>query len=229
MTSKMYSNIYSKKIKNFYISLFFIMLGTTVSLTIHAQEFAYVTDSLQLRVYSSASADSELLQTIESGESVETFASEGGFTQVTTYDGTVGWVKSAFLVEDPPEKLLYFSVSEKNKELEAELEQLKNELPSSTSASQDQPQSADVENLKTKLSSLQESNQKLKQQLANIDVSQSNTQSAYSTNSNNPPGFFQILKKWWVGIVALLLLAGFLLGIKFSTWRMKKRLHGFNF
>ena len=100
--------------KCFYISA----LLTLCTQSLWAQEFAYVTDSLQLRVYSKPSAESEQLQTIDSGDSVEVFVTQDGFSRVSTYDGTEGWVKSAFLVDEPPEKLLYFSVSEKNKELQ---------------------------------------------------------------------------------------------------------------
>jgi SH3 domain protein len=220
--------MHSNMKKTLYALLFLIMLGATTSLPIHAQEFAYVTDSLQLRVYASASADSELLQTLESGESVEMFTSEGGFTQVTTYDGTVGWVKSAFLVEDPPEKLLYFSVSEKNKELVAELERLKTELQSSSSSPSEDAPSADVDVLLTEVASLQESNQKLQQQLEN-SVSQTQAPSTSVASINHQQGLMQYLTKWWFGLVAFLLLIGFLFGLKYSSWRMKKRLHGFNF
>jgi len=55
-----------------------------------AQEFVYVTDSLQLRVYAGPSTESEFLQSIDSGDSVEVFDTQDGFSKVTTYDGTVG-------------------------------------------------------------------------------------------------------------------------------------------
>ncbi|MEJ2115784.1 MAG: SH3 domain-containing protein [Gammaproteobacteria bacterium] len=80
---------------------------------------------LQLRVYSSPSSDCEFLKTIDSGDSFEVFASQDGFSQVTTHGDTKGWVKIVFLVEEAPAKLLYYFVSEKNKKLEVELKTLK--------------------------------------------------------------------------------------------------------
>lgn len=212
--------------KKFIYTLFcFLILSTSIL----AQEFAYITDSLQLRVYSSASADSEILQTIDSGDSVEIFTTEGGFTQVTTYDGTVGWVKSAFLVEDPPAKLLYFSVSEKNKQLEAELEDLRSTTQSNTMTSSDVAIDTQIENLQAELSSLEEKNQKLHQQLANTSSPQPVSSSLIPDNSSYTQALIQKFKKWWIVIGALILMTGFLLGLKISSWRMKKRLHGFRF
>ncbi len=209
---------------SFYIFIYFVIF----SASLHAQEFAYVTDSLQLRIYSSASADSELLQTINSGDSVEVFATEGGFTQVTTNDVTVGWVKSAFLVEDPPAKLLYFSVSENNKQLEAELVKLRNEAQSNSASSSSEAANVQVTELQAELSSLQENNQTLQKQLADKNVSQiGSSTSVTADNQGNKPIIILELNKWSLGLGAVFLLVSFLFGLKVSSWRMKKRLHGF--
>jgi len=197
-----------------------------------AQEFAYVTDSLQLRVYSNASADSDVLQTIDSGDSVEVFATQGGFSQVTTYDGTVGWVKSAFLVEEPPAKLLYYSVSEKNKELETEIDSLKNGVQEIATIIDNESETNKISELQTALAKEQEINQKLQKQIANSGSTQ--TIKVANTSSHAQVGGSKIRlyyeNKIWIliGLPLGLIIAGFLLGIKLSSWRMKKRLHGFS-
>lgn len=197
-----------------------------------AQEFAYVTDSLQLRVYSNASADSDVLQTIDSGDSVEVFATQGGFSQVTTYDGTVGWVKSAFLVEEPPAKLLYYSVSEKNKELETEIDTLKNGVQDIATVIDNESETNKISELQTALAKEQEINQKLQKQIANSGSTQ--TIKVANTSSHAQVGGSKIRlyyeNKIWIliGLPLGLIIAGFLLGIKLSSWRMKKRLHGFS-
>ncbi|MFK7815600.1 MAG: TIGR04211 family SH3 domain-containing protein [Gammaproteobacteria bacterium] len=197
------------------------------SASLHAQEFAYVTDSLQLRVYSSASADSKHIQTIDSGDSVEVFASEGGFTQITTYDGTVGWVKSAFLVEDPPDKLLYFSVSEKNKELKAEVEALKGSVQVSTTNS-NEVDSNKINDLQIALDKEQETNQKLQEQIAKVGDMKINSTVSSSITTPADAQIISVNKKWlFFGIPLALILAGFWMGIKIASWRMRKRLHGF--
>ena len=221
--------------KNHFIVSALILINLSLIVSLHAQEFAYVTDSLQLRVYVSADASSEVLQTIDSGDSIEVFATENGFSKVTTYDGTEGWVKSAFLVEEPPAKLLYYSVGEKNKELEAEIETLKNNLQNATEASSESTQvntnekDANLINeLKAQLEQHQQSNQALQNQLdennANIT-----TQTERSTNASPAVSLDKAKNmKWLYTGSAVFLLLGLLLGVKISTWRMRKRLHGFS-
>ena len=187
---------------------------------------------MQLRVYSNASADSDVLQTIDSGDSVEVFATQGGFSQVTTYDGTVGWVKSAFLVEEPPAKLLYYSVSEKNKELETEIDSLKNGVQDIATIIDNESETNKISELQTALAKEQEINQKLQKQIANSRSTQ--TIKVANTSSHAQVGGSKIRlyyeNKIWIliGLPLGLIIAGFLLGIKLSSWRMKKRLHGFS-
>lgn len=204
---------------------------------LHAQEFAYVTDSLQLRVYSSASASSEVLQSIDSGDSVEVFVTENGFSKVTTYDGTVGWVKSAFLVADPPAKLLYYSVGEQNKQLEAEIEALKNNLQSKNEVSSNAADTNLINELKAQLEQQQQSNQVLRQQLDESGLKTESTldgkaESQLKTLSVSAAGSKPELPiknmKWLFTGSAALLLLGLIFGVKLSTWRMRKRLHGFS-
>lgn len=209
-----------------------VVLLFVFSTPLFAQEFAYVTDSLQLRVYSSASADSDVLQTIDSGDSLEVLATQDGFSQVTTYDGTVGWVKSAFLVEEPPAKLLYYSVSEKNKELEAEIESLKNGVQDIATITNNESETNKISELQIALAKEQEINQKLQEQIADSG----STQTIKVTTASSPSrvGVSKIRldyenKKWiLIGLPLGLIIAGFLLGVKLSSWRMKKRLHGFS-
>ena len=213
----------------FYISA----LLTLCSQSLWAQEFAYVTDSLQLRVYSKPSAESEPLQTIDSGDSVEVFATQDGFSKVTTYDGTEGWVKSAFLVEEPPDKLLYYSVSEKNKELEAEIEVLKNSGQNKVTIIDNEDETNKISELQTALEKEQEKNQKLQEQIADAG----NIQTIKATINPSPAQIeefklgldYENIKWMLIGLPLALIIMGILLGIKISSWRMKKRLHGFRF
>ena len=199
--------------------------------SIWAQEFAYITDSLQLRVYTSPSDSSEVLQTIESGDSVEIFETQDGFSKVTTYDGTVGWVKSAFLVEEPPAKLLYYSVSEKNKELEAEIEALKNSVQVNVTTISSEADTNKISELQTALAKEQEVNQKLQEQIADAGSAQmiKDTFASAPMYTGGSETRLDYENKKWVlfGLPLALIFIGLLLGLKLSSWRMKKRLHGF--
>ena len=63
---------------------------------------AYVSDELVLGVYSEQNNQGQRLTTLHSGASVETLAVNGDFTQVRLNDGTIGWVKSAYLTNQEP-------------------------------------------------------------------------------------------------------------------------------
>jgi hypothetical protein len=63
---------------------------------------AYVTDELVLGVYASQNGQGPRLTTLHSGAVVETLAVNGDATQVRLADGTVGWVKTAYLVTSAP-------------------------------------------------------------------------------------------------------------------------------
>ena len=63
---------------------------------------AYVSDELVLGVYSEQNNQGQRLTTLHSGASVDTLAVNGDFTQVRLNDGTIGWVKSAYLTTQEP-------------------------------------------------------------------------------------------------------------------------------
>lgn len=193
-----------------------------------AQEFVYVTDSLKLRLYAEASASSKVLLSIESGDSVEVLEKQNAFSRVVTNDGSEGWVKSAFLVEEPPEKLLYYAVSEQNEQLQAEIETLRNTPQSESLAVDGDEHEAQIAQLQTALSEQQEMNQSLQQQL--IEVSHSSGTAIPTSSTIQVTSMPNKIKNanWQIPALAVgILVFGFLMGVKFSARRMRKRLHGF--
>lgn len=205
--------------------LFCIFLLSSTKLL--AQEFAYVTDSLKLRLYSQASDTSEVLLSIESGDSVEILEIQSAFSKIVTNDGSVGWVKSAFLVEEPPEKLLYYSVSEQNRQLKEEVEALKNTTPIET-ASIDSDQSEQIAQLQVSLNEQQELNLKLQQQLENTDTNLEVAELAPVQTMQTALFSEEKSNLTYLAIAIGLLFAGLLLGLKIARWRMRRRLHGFS-
>ena len=63
---------------------------------------AYVSDQLILGVYSEENNQGQRLATLHSGASLETLGQSGEFTHVRLNDGTIGWVKSAYLTDLEP-------------------------------------------------------------------------------------------------------------------------------
>ena len=196
---------------------------------LYAQEVAYVTDSLRLRLYTDANDSSDVLVTLESGDSVEVLETLNGFSRVITYDGTEGWVKSAFLVIKPPAKLLYYSVSEQNKELQEQLTDLQNNTsaPSTTNSETDSKRIAE---LQSALTTEQELNKKLQKQIADAEHSEVNqTMTPPVTNQLSAKAISNSENKVLaLAVIPLLLIIGFLFGMRFSNGRIRKRLHGFS-
>lgn len=212
-------------IKSKLFVIFFLLFSTCA---LYAQEFAYVTDSLKLRLYTEASDSSDVILAIESGDSVEVLEKQNAFSRVITNDGSEGWVKSAFLVEDPPEKLLYYAVSEQNKQLQAEIETLKNTPQIENVSSNDQEYEEQIVQLQTELSNQQQVNQSLQQQLTEVSKNiGTNIPASTTIQTSSAPNTIKNTK-WFIPAIAIgILFVGFLLGHKFSTRRMRKRLHGF--
>jgi len=82
---------------------------------------AYVTDSLQLGLYEAEDTSGRSFRTLESGQAMEILSRDRNYANVRLPDGTEGWVKAAYLVNDKPAKLI---VAETAAERDAALTEL---------------------------------------------------------------------------------------------------------
>jgi len=215
-----------------------LLICTSINIAI-AEEPAYVTDSLKLRLYAEASDKSEIIQTMQSGESVEVLETKGAFSRVRSYDNSVGWVKSAFLVKETPPSLLYYAVNEENKELKQTLQQLESKLNDvnnfSSTAGASQTDTGKITQLEENLQQQREENQNLEKQLTALQ--KKNDALSEDGTTQNMTAFNKVayhtssltLEKFLFFIAALLifLIFGMILGARNSSRRMRKRLHGF--
>jgi SH3-like domain-containing protein len=101
---------------------------------------AYVSDELVLGLYTEQNSQGQRLATLHSGASVDTLAVNGEFTQVRLSDGTVGWVKSAYLTTREP-------ATARVKQLEEELDRRRATTPALAEAAA----RSEVEQLKREL------------------------------------------------------------------------------
>ena len=92
-----------------------------------AAETAYVTDNLRLGLYDSESVSGRAAQTLESGQEMEILLRATNVANVRLPDGTTGWVKSAYLVDEKPAKLIVAETA-------AERDALANELAAARAA-----------------------------------------------------------------------------------------------
>ena len=83
---------------------------------------AYVSDELVLGVYSEQNNQGQRLTTLHSGAGVDTLSVNGEFTEVRLSDGTIGWVKSAYLTTREP-------ATARVKQLEEELDRSRATTP----------------------------------------------------------------------------------------------------
>jgi hypothetical protein len=109
-----------------------------------AADTAYVSDELVLGVYAEQNGQGQRLTTLHSGAAVETLGQSGDYTQVRLSDGTVGWVKSAFLTAKEP-------ASVRIKQLEEELDRSRATTPALAEAAA----RSEVESLKQQLAAQQ--------------------------------------------------------------------------
>ena len=90
-----------------------------------AAETAYVTDNLKLGLYEAEDTSGRAFRTLDSGQSMEVLIRALNYANVRLPDGTEGWVKSAYLVDDKPAKLIVEETIVERDALAAELEQAK--------------------------------------------------------------------------------------------------------
>ena len=82
------------------ISVFLLMPLLAVA------ETAYVTDNLRLGLHAAEDTSDRAFRFLESGQPMEILVRDRNYANVRLPDGTEGWVKSAYLVDEKPAKLI---------------------------------------------------------------------------------------------------------------------------
>ena len=178
---------------------------------------AYVTDELVLGLYAEQNGQGQRLTTLHSGASLETLSVNGEFTEVRLNDGTVGWVKSAYLTTREP-------ATARVKKLEEELDQRRATTPALAEAAA----RSEVEQLKRELAAKQ----------ADLDAARGAqaapaAASGLDTRGASPSGASAgitaaISGHAWIVVVAVLaaLSCGFWLGYATLARRIKQKFGG---
>lgn len=190
-----------------------LFIGAIAVLTmplIASAETAYVTDNLRLGLHQAADTSDRAFRTLESGHEVEILSRDRNYAQVRLPDGTLGYVKVAYLVDEKPAKLIVTETQAANDELEKKLADLNAAFsqPAATIALLEQQLTdgkSAIEELTAKSTDLQEDNDSLR-----------NRQSQFK---------YSVPITWVGGALAVILLAGFLAGLWWTDYRSRKR-HG---
>ena len=173
-------------------------------------ETAYVTDILRLGLHKAEDTSDRAFRTLQSGQEMEILTRGRNYAEVRLPDGTLGYVKVAYLVTEKPAKLIVTETQAANAELEGKLADLNAAFsqPAATIAALEQERSDQqnaLDEAATKIGELQENNDDL--------ISQ---QSRYK---------YSLPVTWVGGALVVCLLAGFLGGLWWTDQRSRKR-HG---
>ncbi|HEX6260689.1 MAG TPA: TIGR04211 family SH3 domain-containing protein [Woeseiaceae bacterium] len=175
-------------------------------------ETAYVTDQLRLGLHRAEDTSDRSFRTLASGQEVEILSQNRNYAQVRLPDGTVGYVKVAYLVTDKPAALIVSETQAENERLQEEVARTKSQFagPAATIDALEQQvaqQQAALDAGTRRMSELQQQNENFlsrqKQQAFSLPVS------------------------WVIGATSVCLIAGFLFGLWWVDYRSRKRHGGF--
>jgi len=175
-----------------------------------AAETAYVTDNLRLGLHRAEDTSDRAFQTLDSGQELEILSRNRNYAHVALADGTRGYVKAAYLVEEKPAKLIVAETQAEVARLEAELEELRRQFagPAETISSLEQELRALQVQADTSGARVAELSEE------NADLRQRQSQMQYS------------LPLTWVAIaIAVCLIGGFMLAMWWVDKRSRAR-HG---
>jgi ElaB/YqjD/DUF883 family membrane-anchored ribosome-binding protein len=88
-------------------------------------ETAYVTDNLRLGLYEAEDTSGRPMRMLNSGQAMEILSRDRNYANVRLPDASEGWVKSAYLVEEKPAKLIVAEITAERDALLTEMEEIK--------------------------------------------------------------------------------------------------------
>jgi len=188
-----------------------LLLGFMLAGAAEAQT-AYVTDNLRLGLHRAADTSDRAFRTLESGQALEILERNRNYARVRLPDGTEGYVKVAYLVDDKPAKLIVNEAQAEVERIQGELDRLRQSFadPAATIARLEQ-ELEETESLRASSESRVE------------ELSASNRELAERYGQYK----YSLPLKWVGGAIVVCLLAGFLGGLWWTDYRSRKRHGGF--
>jgi SH3 domain protein len=171
---------------------------------------AYVTDKLRLGLHQAEDTSDRAFRTLESGQEVEVLSEDRNYAKVRLPDGTVGYLKAAYLVRDKPAVLVVAESQAANGKLKAELARAKEQFaaPAATIGALEQQiaeQRAAMTASEARVAELAQENERFVTRAEQYQYS--------------------LPLAWVAGALAVCLFAGFLSGWWWLDYRSRKR-HG---
>lgn len=175
-----------------------------------AAETAYVTDTLQLGLHQAADTSDRPFRSLDSGQELDILSRTMYYAHVQLPDGTQGYVKAGFLVNNKPAKLIVAETAAERDRYARELEEARQEFAAPA---------ATIDALKRQASELQARLDESESQAAKLGEENSGLRRRQSQFKNSMP------LQWVAGAVGVCIVGGFLLGLWWVDHRSRKR-HG---
>lgn len=171
---------------------------------------AYVTDNLRLGLHAAEDTSDRAFRFLESGQPMEVLVRDRNYANVRLPDGTEGWVKAAYLVDEKPAKLIVAETAAERDALATELAQAK-EAFAEPAATIDQLRT-ETADLSEKLDAAQAEIAGLRDEVASIEGMKEQYRGA-------------VPLKWVGGVIVVCFVLGFLVALWWSDRQSRKR-HG---
>ena len=173
-------------------------------------ETGYVTDRLMLGLHQAEDTSDRPFRSLESGTRFEVLSRDRLYAHVRLEDGTEGYVKAAYVVYEPPAKLIV-------NETQAEVERLSSELAEAKAAFAEP--AAVIDSLKAETRALESELEAARTRVDELEQDNARYESRAERYQYSLP------YKWVGGAIGICLVAGFLAGLWWVDHRSRKR-HG---
>lgn len=173
-------------------------------------ETAYVTDQLRLGLHRAQDTSDRSFRTLQSGQEVEILSQTRNYAQVRLPDGTVGYVKVAYLVTEKPAALIVAEAQAETERLQQELERTRSQFAGPA---------ATIGALERQVSEQRAAIDESTRRVAELEAQNG----AYASRQQQ----YMLPVSWVAGATGICLVAGFLAGLWWLDHRSRKRHGGF--
>ena len=175
-----------------------------------AADTAYVTDNLRLGLHAAEDTSDRAFRFLDSGQEMEILVRDRNYANVRLPDGTEGWVKAAYLVEEKPAKLVVAETIAERDALAAELARARESF--AEPAQTIDRLRGESEDLTARLEAAQAEASDLREEVAAIQGLKEQYRGA-------------VPLKWVGGVIVVCFVLGFLAALWWSDRQNRKR-HG---
>ena len=175
-----------------------------------AGETGYVTDRLMLGLHRAADTSDRPFRSLESGTEFEVLSRDRQYAQVRLPDGTEGYVKLAYVVFEPPARLIVNQTQAEVERLTAELDEAKKAFAEPAAV---------IDSLKGQAETLEAELAAARSRVEQLEEDNASYQSRAERYQYSLP------YTWVGGAIVVCLVAGFLAGLWWIDYRSRRR-HG---